>query len=234
MKSLKTVSVVEAVAEQIREDIFDGTFRPGDALVEAQLAERYGVPRPTLRSSFVVLVHEGLLRREPNKSVYVPHLSGDDVRDLFSARKLIELEAIRRVTAAGAASRELEHAVRMMEVLGDGDGWDELLRHDFEFHSAMIAATGSERLQKFYRSISAEMRLALSYFRTPHSSPEHLAHDHRALLDLIEAGDADAAVAACRAHIEESEDFVRRETEMFDAARDELDSSTHRASGVRS
>lgn len=218
MKARRTVSVVEAVADEIRDDIFDGTFRPGDALVEMQLAERYGVPRPTLRSALVVLVHDGLLRREPNKSVYVPRLSDEDLRDLFATRLLIETDAIRRVTAAQSITRELEHSVRMLEALGEGDGWQETLRYDFEFHTALVAATGSERLQRFYRSISAEMRLALSYFRPPRSSTGTFAEEHRELLELIRAGDPDAAVEGCRRHIEESEAFVRREVSELDCS----------------
>lgn len=219
MKSVKAVSVVEAVAEQIRNDIFAGTFLPGDALIEMHLAERYNVPRPTLRSSLAMLVHDGILRREPNKSVYVPILSADDVRDLFSARKLIEMEAIRRVTASQPGFRDLEHAVRMMEVLSEGDEWDEVLRYDFEFHSALVAASGSDRLQKFHRTIAAEMRLALSYFRSARTSPKVVGAEHRALLDIIRAGDAVAAAEACRMHIEESESFVLREASDRDAAR---------------
>jgi DNA-binding GntR family transcriptional regulator len=215
----RAVSVVEAVAEQIREDIYDGEFRPGDALVEGHLAERYGVPRPTLRSSLAMLVHDGILRREHNKSVYVPRLSVDDVHDLFAARKLIELEAIRRVTASQAASPDLEHALTMMTALSAGDVWDEMLRYDFEFHSALVAATGSERLQRFYRSIGAEMRLALSYFRSPRASPKAFAEEHRHLLELIRSGDADAAAEACRLHIEESEAFIHREAQELDDAR---------------
>lgn len=218
MSKLKTVSVVDAVAEQVRSDIFAGVFRPGDALVELHLSERYGVPRPTLRSALVVLVHDGILRREPNKSVYIPLLSADDVRDLFSARKLIEIEAIRRVTSAQITTRDLEYSVRMMEVLDAGDGWDEMLRHDFEFHNALVNATGSERLQRFYRSIAAEMRLALSYFRSPRYSPHVFAGEHREILDVIASGDADAAAALCRSHIEESEAFVISEARELEEA----------------
>src|SRR3546814_20705223 len=87
-----------------------------------------------------------------------------------------------------------------MEVLCDEDSWDDILKFDFKFHEALIAATGSTRLQKFYRSISAEQRLALTYFRS-RQSPSHLGHEHRALPNAIRSGDPDAAEigsASCR------------------------------------
>lgn len=208
-RKLKTVSVVEAIAEQLSEDIFSGKFRPGETLVESQLAAHFEVPRQTIRSAIVVLIHDGILRREPNKSVYIPQFSESDIRDLFAVRQLLELEAVRMLTTAKTLPKEAENAVRIMEVLSEDDSWDEVLKFDFEFHHALIAASGSPRLQKFYRSISAEQRLALTYFRS-NQAPSEIAREHRVLLDAIRAGDPDAAVAAFRTHLDESEAFINQ------------------------
>src|SRR5690606_1249104 len=108
---LRTVSVVEAIAEQISEEIFSGQLQPGDVLVETQLAERFEVPRQTIRSAIVVLMHNGILRREPNKSVYIPGFSEADIRDLFAARRLVELEAARILATQKVLPKEAENAV---------------------------------------------------------------------------------------------------------------------------
>ena len=207
---LRTISVVDAVAEQLSEAIFDGTFRPGDVLVESQLADRYQVPRQTIRSAVVVLIHDGILRREPNKSVYVPQFSEDDLHDLFAARRLLEIETARILASRKTVPKSAESAVRFMEVLCDGNDWDEVLKLDFKFNQALIEATDSPRLQRFYRSISAEKRLALSYYRSGNSSPQVIAQEHRELLDALRTGDPDMAAKASRIHIEESEAFIKR------------------------
>src|SRR3546814_12949786 len=106
-------------------------------------------------------MHDGILRREPNKSVYIPQFSESDIRDLFAVRRLVELEAARILTTQKILPKEAESLVRIMEVLCDEDSWDDILKFDFKFHEALIAATGSTRLQKFYRSISAEQRLEI-------------------------------------------------------------------------
>lgn len=207
---LRTISVVDAVAEQLSEAIFNGTFRPGHVLVESQLADRYQVPRQTIRSAVVVLIHDGILRREPNKSVYVPQFSEDDLHDLFAARRLLEIETARILASRKTVPKSAESAVRFMEVLCDGNDWDEVLKLDFQFHQALIEATDSPRLQRFYRSISAEKRLALSYYRSGNSSPQVIAQEHRELLDALRTGDPDMAAKASRIHIEESEAFIKR------------------------
>lgn len=207
---LRTVSVVEAVAEQLSEDIFNGAFRPGDVLTESQLSERYDVPRQTVRSAIVMLIHDGILRRERNKSVYVPQFSEDDIRDLFAVRRLVELETARILATRGILPQDAESAVRSMDRLRDEDNCDELLKYDFQFHQALIEATGSTRLQKFYRSISSEMRLALTYFSSGDFSPSQMAREHREFLDAIRSGNPSSAVEACRVHIDESEAFINR------------------------
>lgn len=207
---LRTVSVVDAVAEKLGEEIFDGTFQPGDILVESQLAARYQVPRQTVRSAIVVLIHDGILCREPNKSVYVPQFSEVDLRDLFAVRRLLEMEAARILAARKIIPKDAESAVRFMEILCEENDWNEVLKLDFKFHQALIEATGSPRLQRFYRSISAEKRLALCYYRSADSSPRVIAQEHRELLDALRTGDPDTAAEASRLHIEESETFINR------------------------
>lgn len=205
---LRTVTVVEAVARQLSEEIFSGLYRPGDVLIESQLSERFEVPRQTIRSAIVMLIHDGILCREPNKSVYVPEFSEEDIRDLFAVRRLLELEATRILTTRGVLPKDAENAVQAMEKRGDEGEWDEILKLDFKFHKALIEATGSHRLQKFYRSISAETQLALTYYRSEHSSPGQIAREHRVFLDAIRSGDTVAAVEACCVHLDESEVFI--------------------------
>src|SRR3546814_13065727 len=126
------------------------------------------------------------------------------MRDLFAVRCLVELEAARILTTQKFLPKEAESLVRIMEVLCDEDSWDDILKFDFKFHEALIAATGSTRLQKFYRSISAEQRLALTYFRS-RQSPSHIPREHRELLNPIRSGAPDSAVAPFRLPIDDSE-----------------------------
>lgn len=205
---LRTISVVDAVAEQLSEAIFDGTFQPGEVLVESQLATLYQVPRQTIRSAIVVLIHDGILRRVPNKSVYVPEFSEADLHDLFAVRRLVEMEAIRILANRKIVPKEAENAMRFMEVLHDENDWNEILKLDFKFHQAIIDATGSPRLQRFYRSISAEKRLALSYYRTADTSPRIIVQEHKELLDALRTGDPDATAEAASRHIQESEALI--------------------------
>ena len=66
------ISTTEAVVVSLREKILDGAIAPGAPLPEADLTREFGVARPTVRAAIQTLCHEGLLKRERNRSAFVP------------------------------------------------------------------------------------------------------------------------------------------------------------------
>jgi DNA-binding GntR family transcriptional regulator len=165
------------------------------------------VPRPTVRSAILLVMQDGLLRREPNRSVYVPRLSSADVSDLFGVRRTIELDAITKLVKKkiypGAAVRTL----RVLEALDERDGWDEVVSLDFALHQHLIDAVESPRLSRIYASISAETRMALTQLRAV-SSPSTIAAEHRELVDAICSHHLKNATSVARRHIDESEQLI--------------------------
>src|SRR3712207_540105 len=69
---LNRVSTVDALAGALRTQILNGELSPGAQLREVELASAFGVGRYSLRAAMQTLVHEGLLRHEPNRGVFVP------------------------------------------------------------------------------------------------------------------------------------------------------------------
>ncbi len=203
--ALRVVSVVDAVADALRNVIFSGELVPGTPLTEALLSTQFGVPRPTVRSAVQMVMQDGLLRREPNRSVFVPVLTGDDLRDVFAVRRVLETDAVGRLVNRDLTPTAALRAQRMLESLQDGDGWDDVVRHDFELHQALIDAIGSPRMSRIYASISAEIRLALTQLRPNYTSPAQIAAEHRVLLDAVVSGDVEIATRATRDHLDASE-----------------------------
>ncbi|WP_233507074.1 GntR family transcriptional regulator, partial [Spongiactinospora gelatinilytica] len=87
---LRPVSTVSALADALRARVLSGEIEPGTALPEQEIAAAYGVARPTVREALAALVHEGLLRRERNRSAHVPVVSAADLADLMFVRRPLE------------------------------------------------------------------------------------------------------------------------------------------------
>jgi len=202
---VRAVSLVDALAAELRRAIFRGEPAPGESVSEAALARRYDVARPSVRAALQTLVADGLLRREPHRSVYVPRLTAADVRDLFAVRRLLELDAVATLVASGVRPAPVWRALRELEALEDEDGWDEVVAHDSALHQALVDATGSPRLRRVHAGIADEVRLAITQLRPAYSSPREIAAEHRVLVEAIGAGDRERALRIARDHLDDAE-----------------------------
>ncbi|GIH46037.1 transcriptional regulator, GntR family [Microbispora rosea] len=199
MTTLRPVSTVEALAAALRERVLSGDIEPGAALPEQELSARYGVARPTVREALALLVHEGLLRRERNRSAYVPVLTSADLADLMYVRA--PLEELMAQAVAGRRVAAAEEALDRLSGLPAGAPWAAVVAEHMALHEALVAAAGSPRLERLYATLAAETRLGLVGLRHSYEDPHELAAEHAALLRLIAEGPADAAVHAMREHL---------------------------------
>jgi DNA-binding GntR family transcriptional regulator len=200
---LRVVSAQEALVDSLRERILSGEFVPGAPLSDVELANAYGVARPTLRAAVQELVHEGLMRREPRRRACVPKLTVEDIRDLFYVRVPLELRAVEAVAGRADVLDAAVEAVKHFERLTPESSWRDVVDVDMRFHTALIAATGSARLLRAYGSLQAEIRLARAQIRV--ETVSMLADEHRQLLETILAGPARPALQAMREHLQRAE-----------------------------
>ncbi|MGW0808406.1 GntR family transcriptional regulator [Nonomuraea sp. NPDC002799] len=196
---LRPVSTVGALADALRGRVLSGEIEPGTSLPEQEIAASYGVARPTVREALAMLVHEGLLRRERNRSAYVPEVTLADLADLMYVRRPLEDLMARAMTGrrAPGADAALD---RMAAVPADAP-WSEAVGEHMALHQALIEAVGSPRLERLYGTLAAETRLGLVRLREVYTDRDVLVREHRELLDAIADGPEDAARAAVAAHL---------------------------------
>ncbi|MGR6912926.1 GntR family transcriptional regulator [[Actinomadura] parvosata] len=199
---LRPVSTVGALADALRSRVLSGEIPPGTALPEQEIAASYGVARPTVREALASLVHEGLLRRERNRSAYVPEVTLSDLEDLMYVRRPLEDLMARAVT--GRTVPEAEAALHRMAALPPGAPWSETVAEHMALHQALIEAVGSPRLERLYGVLAAETRLGLVRLREVYKDRDVLVAEHRELLDALASGPEEAAAAAVAAHLSHS------------------------------
>ncbi|GAB2729206.1 GntR family transcriptional regulator [Nocardioides pakistanensis] len=211
--SLEHSSTVDRVAEELRRALFDGEVGPGTPLRETALAEAMGVSRSTIREALGVLVAEGLATREPNRGVFVTELDPSAVHDVGRARAVLEVAGVRRWAAASEEARDaVRQALAAFSALaGSSASPSELTAAHLAIHRALAGLTESPRLVALADALYAEIRLGLAKVdRIRRNAPEQV-HSHGALLELLEAGDVDAAAAELEEHL------AHAETSMLDA-----------------
>jgi DNA-binding GntR family transcriptional regulator len=201
--TLETRSVVDALRTEMQRQILRGSIPPGMGLAEVSVAQTFDVARPTAKAAIEQLVNVGLLRRSRNKTARVPLLDIADVTDLYLSRGVVERAAVRilaeRRDVPPGATKAVE---RFRGVMASGDALNELVESDVEFHRALVAAAQSPRLRRLHEAVIGEAHLCMAQVQVHHLlHPRVIAKEHRRMLEMIRAGDADGAVAETDAHL---------------------------------
>jgi DNA-binding GntR family transcriptional regulator len=194
-------SAADRVAAELRLDIFTGSLRAGSPLREIELVSRHGVSRHTVREALRGLMAAGLVTQDPHRSARVRVLTRADVRDVFGLRRVVELEALRRIVDEDSPLSALETAVAAREAVETGPAGGRCtvpeLDADLDFHRAGVRAAGSPRLARTFDMLAGELRLA--FLALVDDADDR--GDHRAILDAVQARDAGCALELLDTHI---------------------------------
>lgn len=191
-------SRTEAVLEAIKHAILTGELKPGQALVETELAAWLGVSKTPVREAFKTLAGTGLVVMSLYKGASVREIDRAHARCIYDMRLLLEpVAAMRAVTGHGdwsAARRALEAAARAADAA-------ERSLANRAFHREMYLACGNPILVRTLDDLRDQTALvsAAAWARRP--SWEREAAEHEAILDAAERGDADEVRDLMRSHI---------------------------------
>jgi DNA-binding GntR family transcriptional regulator len=202
----RTVAVLEA----IKHAILGGELKPGQALVETDLAEVLGVSKTPVREALKTLAGAGLVTMNPYKGAAVRVVDDEQARHVYDARLLLEPEALARAVARGHDWRPAHTALARADQAED-QAERSLANRDF--HRALYAGCGNPLLVRMLDDLRDQTALVSvaawrhepGWLRTP--GWEHEAAEHRAVLRAAEDGDAERAAGLLRGHIQS---FVQR------------------------
>jgi DNA-binding GntR family transcriptional regulator len=201
MPRIAVVSIIDAVTDDLRGRVLSGELEPGAPLVEVEVADEYEVARPTAKAAIENLVRERLLERSAHKTARVVRLTPEDARDIYRTRQIVESEVLRTLAQERRVPDAAREANREIAALVDASP-REIVEPDMRFHRSLIDALGSVRTSRLYDELASEVVFCMSQVQGAALLPtETIAAEHDRLLELIEAGDGDAAATLLAAHI---------------------------------
>jgi DNA-binding GntR family transcriptional regulator len=212
LDGIRKIGKAEAIYEQLKSDIENGVFAPGQALGEVMLVERTGASRTPVREALRRLAAEGLVDFTPRIGASVARVSLQGARDLFEFRMVLEPAAMRLVAERARHETTLRRdfldlAERLDKVASEPQSPSRTARFyelAEDFDRRIVAATPNALLA---RAVADLRPHTVRLRRIAHTAPERMEVslvEHQQMCRDIVAGDADAAAASSTHHLQQT------------------------------
>jgi len=193
LQKVHTSVLSEQVVDRLREAILNGSFVPGERLVESEVAESLGTSRTPVRESLIQLEQEGLIENRPNRGSFVKDFTAEDVREIFRLRAALEGVAW-RLAVERMNEEDLQFLEGLLgkqrEAIAKGDH-DKLIKLDGLFHQHILKVAGGPRLLKMWSQLETQREAVLNrlYRASPDIAPAVVEWDHSRILQAFCEGD---------------------------------------------
>ena len=145
----------ENVADEIRMKILNGDMKPGDKIIEQELASEFGISRGPVREALRQLEQEGMVEYSRNVGCSVRHIGMDDVYEIYYMRANYEMMAVRLYNAPFPQEtiEKMEQVLEQMKQLHKEE-YRKVFELDNEFHEAILDLVSFKRLKKAWEDLN--------------------------------------------------------------------------------
>lgn len=199
----------QVIADHLRDQIVQGSIRPGQQINESLLAEQLNTSRGPLREALQRLSQEGILISRRNYGVFVKEVETHDLREIYAVRESIESAAANRLL--DSSPKQISETCEVLkEIVGEmakqvpASDWQTMAGLDMQFHSALVEGVGNSRFIRIYKTLAAESRMCIFDLDVSYPRMDVLVQEHQNILDLLKTGDRDGLLKAIRGHLQQA------------------------------
>lgn len=188
-------SLAEHIVEDLERRIIARTLKPGQRIIEESLCKTFGVSRSPVREAFQILESKGFVVREPRKGISVAKITPQEAEDIYRIRA--SLDGLATALAVQKRTPEFMKKLRKMHEqmirAAEKENGTTYQNLNQKFHSLIITTCGNPRLIQLIENFDKQ---TMRYRLAVASGPGWMTNStrlHTAIVDAVEAGDAEAA-----------------------------------------
>ena len=201
----------DVVFQTLREAILRGDIKPGERLMELQLAAKLGVSRTPIREAIRMLELEGLAVTVPRKGAEVARMTEKDMEDVLQIRKCLDELAVslacdkmtpEQLVQLAEALKHFEESIKSRDV-------KQIAQADVTFHDAIYVAADNPKLMTLLNNLREQIyRYRVEYLKDESVYPK-LIEEHRRIYDGLSRKDKAFVVKVINEHIIHQESVVK-------------------------
>lgn len=200
----------DVVFNTLRQAILRGELKPGERLMEIQLANKLGVSRTPIREAIRKLELEGLVLMIPRKGAEVAEITEKSLRDVLEVRRALE-ELVVQLACEKITKeeiRELERVAKEFQQVVKSSDITEIAEVDVCFHDIIYTATDNQKLIQLLNNLREQMyRYRVEYLKRDGVFPQLIA-EHEAIIRHIENNEKEKATEVMCRHIDNQVETV--------------------------
>jgi DNA-binding GntR family transcriptional regulator len=209
------------LARRLRALITEGTYKPGDRLIERELCERLKVSRPSIRETLRQLEAEGLIDIIPNRGPVVRMIDATEVLELWEVRLSMECLIARRFAIHGSAedADDLERCIHALDHALKAQDRARIKAAKNAYFESFAAGAHNEALAGYFRQLTVRLSFLWTSSLMIPGRPAESIGEQLALLAAIRARNPDAAQAAVVLHNEHAKAIGMYGLRVFEESR---------------
>lgn len=202
----------DVVFNTLREAILKGELKPGERLMELQLAAKLGVSRTPIREAIRMLEQEGLAVTVPRKGAEVARMTEKDMEDVLQVREALDELAV-NIACEKITEEQLDNlrqAMKEFEASTKSGDVKRIATADVLFHDIIYQSTGNSKLVSMLNNLREQIyRYRVEYLKDADSYP-NLMKEHEEIEHALAKRDKKKAIKAMQVHVDNQAEAVKK------------------------
>lgn len=197
-------SLCQQAVDLLKKRIISHTLVPGQRLDEAALAADLDISRTPLREALKILSAEGFVHIKPRRGCFVAELTPGDLEEIFPIMAMLEGRVAHEATVKATTDdlKRLDALHEKLEKHAAAHDVDRYYEVNYIFHDALQELAGNRWLQHMIGDLRKLLRLSRHRSLKLEGRQQESLAEHRALMDALHRGDADAAEEIMKNHLQ--------------------------------
>ncbi len=217
-EEVELLSIRERAYRHLKDLILEGEYKPGDRLIERELANDLNISRTPIREALFRLESQGFVKTIPRKGVVVSNISEDEVIEVFTILSSLEVLAAKLAAQRmdDVTKKEIDQKVKELEVMVDKDE-EHIDTEHIEMNLLLYKASKSHKLYDILSGLTDYIQMSANMgYETPGRKKESL-QEHIQIMKALSNQEAELVEYLTKIHIENSKkayiNFVTKQKE---------------------
>jgi DNA-binding GntR family transcriptional regulator len=203
LPKLEHTNLSKQVVKALRYQILSGQLKPGERVLESEIADTLGISRAPVREALVELEREGLTTMYPRRGTYVKSFTEKDIEEIYTLRALLEGHAA-TLASDSLKQRDVKRLRNVIKEMNNNIEIEDTSELNMQFHEEIFKLADHQRLHLTWKTLFAQTRMLSFMAAGFRRNVSEIMVEHEVLVDALIGGNKASIRETFERHILDS------------------------------